>query len=157
MIYTTLISLLIERPFYLLRPQSFSFQRVSEFIDMCVKFSTFMSRGWGFDSLFCPEGRVFVRNDCPGGRVLLPSSRVRGGLVEIDPCIKYRCYKNLKSLRGIAVKVPEIESDLLEWCRPFDFPRAYIGNRIDQLEEEPINRSLARTDGVRSYVFHYSN
>ena len=27
-----------------------------------------MSRGWAFDSLFCPEGRVFVHNDCPGGK-----------------------------------------------------------------------------------------
>ena len=26
-----------------------------------------MSRGGAFDSLFCPEGRVFIHNDCPGG------------------------------------------------------------------------------------------
>ena len=32
MIYTVAISLLIQKPFYLLRPQSFSFQIVSEFI-----------------------------------------------------------------------------------------------------------------------------
>ena len=37
----TFISLLIEKPFYLLRPQSFSFQIVSEFIDIFVKFSNF--------------------------------------------------------------------------------------------------------------------
>ena len=68
MIYTLIISLLIEKPFYLLSPQSFSFQIVSEFIDMFVKFSNFMSRGWGFDSLFCPEGRVFASfKSCPGG------------------------------------------------------------------------------------------
>ena len=29
-----------------------------------------------FDSLFCPEGRAFVHNDCPGEGFLLPSSRV---------------------------------------------------------------------------------
>ena len=46
--YTIIISLLIEKPFYLLRPQSFSFQIVSEFIDTFVKFSNFMSQGWGF-------------------------------------------------------------------------------------------------------------
>ena len=69
MIHTLIISLLIEKPFYLLSPQSFSFQIVSEFIDIFVKFADFMSRGWGFDSLFCPKGRVFVHNDCPGGRV----------------------------------------------------------------------------------------
>ena len=63
----------------MLRPQSFSFQIVSEFIDIFMKFSNFMSQGWGFDSLFCPEGRVFVHNDCPGGGFLLPSSRVPGG------------------------------------------------------------------------------
>ena len=66
MIYTIIISLLIEKLFYLLRPQSFSFQIVSEFIDTFVKFSNFMSRGGVFDSLFCPEGRVFVYSDCPG-------------------------------------------------------------------------------------------
>ena len=39
--------------------------------------------------MFCPEGRVFVHNDCPGGGFLLPSSRVPGGMVldEIDTCI----------------------------------------------------------------------
>ena len=33
-----------------------------------------MSWGGAFDSLFCPEGRVFVHNDCPrgGGRVFDP-------------------------------------------------------------------------------------
>ena len=47
MIYTIIISLHIEKQFYLLRPQSFSFQIVSEFTDTFVKFSNFMSRGWG--------------------------------------------------------------------------------------------------------------
>ena len=65
--YSIIISPLTEKLFYLLRSQSFSFQIVSEFIDTFVKFSNFMSKGWGFDSLFCPEGRVFVHNDCPGG------------------------------------------------------------------------------------------
>ena len=42
---------------------------------------------------FVPKGRVFVHNDCPGGGVLLPSSRIPGvspgGMVmdEIDTCI----------------------------------------------------------------------
>ena len=67
MIYTLIISLLIEKPFYLLSPQSFSFQIVSEFIDIFVKFSNFMSRGGAFDSLFLPEGRAFVHNDCSEG------------------------------------------------------------------------------------------
>ena len=48
MIYTIIISLLIEKPFYLLRPQSFSFQILSEFLDTFVKFSNFMSEGWCF-------------------------------------------------------------------------------------------------------------
>ena len=48
MIYTIIISLLIEKQFYSLRPQSFSFQIVSEFIDAFVKFFDFMSHGWGF-------------------------------------------------------------------------------------------------------------
>ena len=80
MIYTSIISLLIEKPFYLLSPQSFSFQIVSEFIDVFVKFSKFMSRGWAFDSLFCPEGRVFVHNDCPrGGGGFAPFKSCPGG------------------------------------------------------------------------------
>ena len=73
MIHTLIISLLIEKLFYLLRSQSFSFQIVSEFIDIFVKFSNFMSLG------FCPEGLVFVHNDCPEGGSSLPSTRVPGG------------------------------------------------------------------------------
>ena len=92
MIYILIISVLIKKPFYLLRRQSFSFEIVSEF-------SNFMSRGGAFDSLFCPGGRVFVHNYCPGGGFLLPSSRVPGvcpggGMVldEIDTCISVNCH-----------------------------------------------------------------
>ena len=67
MIYTLIISLLVEKPFYLLSPQSFSFQIVSEFIDMFVKFSNFMSRGGAFDSLFCPGGGFLYTMIVPGG------------------------------------------------------------------------------------------
>ena len=95
MIYTSIISLLIEKPFYLWRPQSFSFQVVSEFIDIFVKFSDFMSRGGVFNSLFCLEGRVFVHNDGPGRRVLPLWIMFQGfvpgrgdGLDETDSCIK---------------------------------------------------------------------
>ena len=42
MIYTVIVSLLIEKPFYLSSPQSFSFQIVSEFIDIFVKLSNFI-------------------------------------------------------------------------------------------------------------------
>ena len=87
MIYTSIISLLIENPFYLLRPQSFSFQIVSELKDTFVKFSNFTSRGGAFDSLFCPEGRAFVHNDCPGeGFCPLRVASQGGGMVldEID-------------------------------------------------------------------------
>ena len=87
MIYTLIISLLIQKPFYLLSLQSFSFQIVSEFTDTFVKFpvkfSNFMSGGGAFDSLFCPEGRVFVHNDslfCPRGRVFAPFKSCPGGL-----------------------------------------------------------------------------
>ena len=53
MIYTLIISLLIEKPFYLLSPQSFLFQIVSEVINIFMKFSNFRelsffsSRGGG--------------------------------------------------------------------------------------------------------------
>ena len=79
MIYSFIVSLLIEKLFYLLRPQSFSFQIVSEFIDIFVKFSNFMSQGGAFDSLFCPKERDFVQYDCPRGGVVLD---------EIDTCIR---------------------------------------------------------------------
>ena len=68
MIYTIIISPLVEKQFYLLRPEGFSFQIVSEFTDTFVKFSNFMSRGGAFDPLFCPEGRIFAPfTSCPGG------------------------------------------------------------------------------------------
>ena len=81
MIYAIIISLNIEKLFYLLRPQSFSFQIVSEFIHSW-NFLTLCLKGGAFDYLFCPERRVFVHNDCPGGRVF-------AGMVldEINTCI----------------------------------------------------------------------
>ena len=56
MIYTIIISILIEKLFYLLRPQSFSFHIVSEFIDAFMKFSNFISRGWGFSLPVLSQG-----------------------------------------------------------------------------------------------------
>ena len=53
---------------------------MSEFIDTFVKFSNFMSRGGAFDSQFCPEGRDFVHNDCPGVRAFAPFKSCPGGL-----------------------------------------------------------------------------
>ena len=77
MIYTLIISLLIEKPFYLLSQQSFSFQIVSEFIDIFVKFSNFMSRGWGFWLFVLSRGEGFCTQLLSrGGGFLLPSSRV---------------------------------------------------------------------------------
>ena len=59
---------------------------MSEFIDTFVKFSNFMSRGWGFLLPVCLEGRVFVHNDCPGGRgrVFAPFKSCPGGLSRGD-------------------------------------------------------------------------
>ena len=66
--HTLIISLLIEKPLYLLRLQSFSFQIVSEFIDIFVKFS-----GGGF---LLSSSRV--PGVCPGGWMVLD---------ETDTCI----------------------------------------------------------------------
>ena len=57
---------------------------MSEFIDTFVKFSNFISqaKGGAFDSLFCPEGRVFVHNDCPGGMAFALFKSCPGGLSE---------------------------------------------------------------------------
>ena len=79
MIYTVIVSLLIEKPFYLLSPQSFSFQIVSEFIDIFVKLSNFIPYVPGVGLLTpCSVRSVFVHNDCPRGGFLLPSSCVPG-------------------------------------------------------------------------------
>ena len=84
MIYILIISLLIKKPFYLLRRQSFSFEIVSEFLTLCpgggAFDSLFCPGGGAFDSLFCPGGRVFVHNYCPGGRVFAPFESCPGGL-----------------------------------------------------------------------------
>ena len=94
MIYTIIISLLVKKPFYSLRPKSFSFQIVSELKDTFVKFLTLCPEGGAFDPLFCPEGRDFVHNDYPGGGFCPPQVVSRGfvlgeGMVldEIDTCI----------------------------------------------------------------------
>ena len=88
MIFTLIISLLTEKLFYLLRQHSFSFQIVSEFIDIRVKFSNFMSGGGGLlTPCFVPRGGVLYTMIVPGGLYTMivlgggflpPSSRVPG-------------------------------------------------------------------------------
>ena len=81
MIYTVIVSLLIEKPFYLLSPQSVSFQIVSEFIDIFVKLSNFIPYVPGV-GLLTPSSvpmRAFLYTMIvPGGGFLLPSSCVPG-------------------------------------------------------------------------------
>ena len=72
-----------------------------------MKFSNLMSLGWAIDSLYCPEVRVFVENDCPWGKVFAPFKSCPGGLSrgrgmvmdEIDTCIisKLSVYLKLQS------------------------------------------------------------
>ena len=40
-----------------------------------------MSLGGAFEFLFCPEGRVFVHNDCPGGGGFSPFKSCPRGMV----------------------------------------------------------------------------
>ena len=63
-----------------------------------------MSRGGAFNSLFCPERRVSVHNDCPRGEgfcslQVLSRGFVPGGMVldEIDTCITPDSSANSKS------------------------------------------------------------
>ena len=65
---------------YLLRPQSFSFQIVSQFIDTFVKFSNCMSQGWGFWLPVLSRGEGILHNDCLKGRVSAPLKSCPGGL-----------------------------------------------------------------------------
>ena len=77
--YFNNLSLLIEKPFYLLRPQSFSFQIVSEFIDTFVKFSNFMSQGVGLlTSCFVLRGGFLYTMIVLGG--FAPFKSCSGGL-----------------------------------------------------------------------------
>ena len=65
-----------------------------------------MSWGWGFRLPVLSQGRIFVHNDCPRGRVFPPSSRVsRGGMVtdEIDSRIRpYLIYNTLDESKRAA-------------------------------------------------------
>ena len=94
MIYILIISLLIKKPFYLLRRQSFSFEIVSEF-------SNFMSRGWGFWLPVLSRGKGFCTQLLSRGEgfcSLRVVSRgfVPGGMVldQIDTCIIVHTFVN---------------------------------------------------------------
>ena len=86
-----IISLLTEKPFHLLRPESFSIQIMS---NTFVKFSNFMSQTWSFwaPALF-PGGRFLYAVIVPGKDFCPFEScpgRGVGGMVldEIDSCIR---------------------------------------------------------------------
>ena len=96
MIYTSIISL-IEKPFYLLRPQSFSFHSVRVYRYICEVFTLYVP-GVGLLTLCSlPRGGFLYTIIVPGGgKFLLPSSCVLGvcpgrGMVmdEIDTCISF--------------------------------------------------------------------
>ena len=92
MIYTFTISLLIAKQFYLLRPQNFSFQIVSEFIDFLTSCPV---GGQGIlTPCFVPRGGVLYTMIVPGGGRVFPLQVmswgfVLGGIVldEIGNCI----------------------------------------------------------------------
>ena len=98
MIHILIINLLIEKPFYLLRRQSFSFQIVSEFCNFMGPLT----------SLFCPGGGFLYTMIVPWGGFLSLSSRVPGEMVldEIYSCIKrtrmrnHRAIGNSSALKG---------------------------------------------------------
>ena len=95
MIYTVIVSLLIENPFYLLSPQSFSFQIVSEFIDIFVKLSNFIPYVPGVGLLTpcsVPMGAFLYTMIVPGEgfcslQVCTRDLSRRGVMDEIDTCI----------------------------------------------------------------------
>ena len=81
MIYILIISLLVEKSFYLLRRQSFSFQRVSETVYKYIFeiFSCFVPE-IGLLTPYFIEGREFsYPMIVSGGGLLPPSSRAPGG------------------------------------------------------------------------------
>ena len=95
MIHILTISFLIEKPFYLLKRQSFSFQIVPEY-------SIYMSRGWGLWIPYFVLGEGFVQwlsQGGGGGRVFDPFESCSRSLDEIDTCItKTEKISNLTSI-----------------------------------------------------------
>ena len=96
MIYTVIDSLLVKKQFYLLSPQSFSFQIVSEFIDIFVKLSNFIPYFPGVGLLTpcsVPRGVFLYTMIVPGegfcSLQVLYQGFVPGEVVmdEIDTCI----------------------------------------------------------------------
>ena len=92
MIYL-IVRILIEKPFYLLRRQSFSFQIMSETLYkyICEIFLLYVPGVGSLTPRFVP-GEGFVHSDCPGrGRVFAPFESCPGGMVldEIDNCISF--------------------------------------------------------------------
>ena len=76
MIYTLIISILNQKPFYFLRPQSLSFEIVSEFIDTFMKFYVsgvaflspcFVPRGGFLYTMIVPGESLCPLQVCPGG------------------------------------------------------------------------------------------
>ena len=92
MIYTIIISL-IEKPFYLLRPQSFSFQIDTVYRHISEIFKLYVLRVGLLTPCFVPRGGFLYTMIVPERGFLLPSVRVpgvcRGGIVtdEVDTCI----------------------------------------------------------------------
>ena len=79
MIYTLIISLLIEKPFYLLSPQSFSFQIVSRVHRYFFEILQLYVPGMGLlTPCSVPRGGFLYTMIVPRGGFLLPSSRVPG-------------------------------------------------------------------------------
>ena len=77
-VYILIISYLIEKPFYLFTPQSFSFQILS---NTFVKFSNFMFLGVvPVTHCSVPERENFVHSDCPRKRAFAPFESCPEGL-----------------------------------------------------------------------------
>ena len=84
--YTLKISPLIEKPFHLLRPQSFSFQMV---LDIFVKFSNFVPGVGLLTPCSVPRGGFLYTMIVPGEGFCSFQVVSWGGMVmdEIDTCI----------------------------------------------------------------------
>ena len=128
-IYYNQSSLFIEKPFQLLRPQSFSFHIVWEFI--LISLWILCLKGGAFDSLliFVPRWGFLCTMIIPGERFLLPFKScpgfVAGGgrLDEIDTCV---CHRYVKSDIARPTSVDQVDHS----HRKTTFRRRPIGMSI---------------------------
>ena len=125
---------------------------VSEFTDIFVKFSNFMSRGWGFWVPVLSRGEGFCTQSLSRGRVFAPSKSCPGGLSggmvmdEIDTCVtwlKWHEYYEYSVIHNTEFEFCNCSfwGDMTFWNYP-----SHTGNKLSN----SIARHLKQQDAVKN-------